>query len=70
MLVMAKKKPTSRKGKPLGVWIDTALRDAIEAARKRNRRTLREEVSLALEQYLERLGVWPPANPSQNGGQS
>lgn len=48
------------RGSPLGIWIDAALRDAIEAARKRNRRTLREEVSLALEQYLERLGVWPP----------
>lgn len=67
MVGMAKKKPQTRKGKPLGVWIDSALRDAIEAARKRNRRTLREEVSLALEEYLQRLGAWPPPSNSPNG---
>lgn len=61
MPVMAKK-PTKpvRVGKPLHVWIDSLLRDAIETARKRNRRNLREEVSIALEQYLGQIGLWPP----------
>lgn len=66
MFAVAKKpsKPV-RIGKPLHVWLDPYLRDAIEAARKKGRRTLREEVSIALEQYLEQLGLWPPPGQSE-----
>ncbi len=61
MPLMGKKKPKPvRVGKPLHVWIDAALRDAVETARRRNRRNLREEVSIALEQYLGQIGLWPP----------
>jgi hypothetical protein len=63
---MAKKKPKKpvRSGKPLHVWLDDALRDAIEEARRRSRRSLREEVSIALELYLKGLGLWsPPSDP-------
>lgn len=65
----AKKKPEKpqapppkpqRKGKPLNVWIETPLRDAIARACAKNRRPLTEEVSIALEKYLTELGLWPP----------
>lgn len=54
-----KTKPT-RSGTPLHVWLDEPLREAIEAARKKNRRSLRDEVSIALEKYLTEQGLWPP----------
>lgn len=57
MVGMAKKNP-KRTGKPLHVWLDPALRDAVETARKRNRRKLKDEVSIALEDYLRRMGLW------------
>jgi hypothetical protein len=66
MSVVAKKKPKPvRTGKPLHVWLEPALRDAIEEARRRGRRSLRGEVSIALEQYLKGLGLWPPPPPGQ-----
>ena len=42
----------------LHVWIDSDLRDALEVACKKHRRKLRDEVSIALEDYLRRLGLW------------
>jgi hypothetical protein len=63
MLTMSKKKPQPpRKGKPLHVWLDDVLRDAVEAERKGNRRSLRDEVSLLLEEALAARGKWPPAD--------
>ena len=53
--------PPIRAGKPLHVWIDDELRDAFEEARKRNRRSLKDEVSIALEFYLKSQGLWPPS---------
>lgn len=78
MLVMAEKDETTgkkkrgrpkqdgpkRPGVPLHVWITPELRDAIDLACSRNRRILRDEVSLALETYLRGLGLWPPIPPS------
>src|SRR5690348_10340631 len=70
MLTMSKPKKgrgrpaTGRKGKPLNVWLDAALRDAIERCRKGNRRALREEVAIALEEYLLKQGLWPPPGSS------
>jgi hypothetical protein len=51
---------TPREGSPLHCWIDDNLREAIDEACRRNRRKLREEVSIALEMYLRTLGLWPP----------
>jgi hypothetical protein len=56
-----------RKGKPLNVWIESDLRKAIDEACKRNRRKLNEEVSIALEEYLEKLDLWPPPLKKVNG---
>lgn len=55
------KKPSKRIGKPLNVWIASDLRDAFEEQRRRSRRNLRQEVSVALEEYLAKHGLWPPA---------
>ena len=51
----------SRKGKAsLQIYIPTELRDAIDQAMDRTRRTLTAEVSVALETHLETMGLWPP----------
>jgi hypothetical protein len=57
-----RKKPT-RTGVSLHVYVEPALREAIEAAAKSHRRSLTGEVSLALEAHLRSLGLWPPADP-------
>lgn len=56
-----KRKP-KRKGKPLHVWLEPALRDAIDESADLHRRKITEEVSIALEKYLETLGLWPRGN--------
>jgi len=33
----------------------------VELASEKNRRNLSEEVKIALEQYLQSQGLWPPA---------
>jgi hypothetical protein len=60
------KKPT-RTGKPINVWLPAPLRDALDAYVD----SLRPEPSttavvvVALEEYLSRVGFWPPpADPS------
>lgn len=60
---VARKKKTkpARPGVPLHVWLDPWLRDAIEAARRKTRRSLREEVSVWLERIASELGYSPPA---------
>ncbi len=71
MLFMARKRPNvnatepttssrpKRKGKPLNVWLADDLRDALERLRKKHRRPLREEVSIALEEYASKHGEFP-----------
>lgn len=70
MIAMAKKKSKAipRRGKPLNVWLENDLREAVETARHRSRRKLRAEVSVALEEYLTRLGLWPP--PTRKPGKA
>jgi hypothetical protein len=73
MPLMAKKKPKSdadnrpkpnRRGKPLHVWLDPALRDLLDALAARTRRSLTTEVTIALEAHLTAAGLWPPPAPS------
>lgn len=62
MLAVApqKKKPVQlRKGKPINAWINSALRDAFDAARKENRRSVKDELEIALEKHLKEIGLWP-----------
>ena len=65
MSLMAKKKEPEervRSGKNLNVWINPELRDALDELRKDTRRSLTSEVELALEEYLEKHGKWPPSD--------
>lgn len=72
MLYMARKKNVSggggssatppkqtRNGKPLHVWLDPALREAIDALAEDTRRSLTTEVAMALEEHLRKAGRWP-----------
>lgn len=52
-----------RKGKPLHVWIQGTLRDALDRACEQNKRKVNKEVEVALERYLRDIGLWPPPNP-------
>jgi predicted transcriptional regulator len=68
---MSKKRPTQPAGqgrardrgatRTITVELDPALDDALEAFRIKDRRTKRAVVTIAIEQYLERQGAWPPA---------
>lgn len=73
MLRMAKRKPPKpppaapdpapkqpRRQKPLHVWLEPALREALDRLAKRNRRLLTTEVEIALEKHLADEGLWPP----------
>src|SRR4051794_35774659 len=62
------RKAPQRSGKPLNVWLDAALRDAIDLLLTRTRRTLTTEVSIALEEHLKKAGLWPPLE-AQEGAQ-
>lgn len=54
------KAKAKRKGRPLHVWTSAELRRALEASARKNRRTLRAEVCLALERHLAaRPGMAP-----------
>jgi hypothetical protein len=53
-------KKSSRTGLPLHVYLPPALRRAFEDLATANRRTLTEEVAIALEERLEKFGKWPP----------
>ena len=54
------KKVVTRTGSPLHVWIDPALKKALDQALKISRRKLNAEVAVALEEYLTKQGLWPP----------
>jgi hypothetical protein len=43
------------------VYLDPALRDLIDALATDNRRSLTEEVAIALEERLTKFGKWPPS---------
>jgi len=66
---MAKKKPvqtttTNRTGKPVNVWIDPALYEALRAylGSQRPRPTTTSVVEVALEDFLRARGFWPPSS--------
>lgn len=69
-LMTKKKKPESgakrpkptRTGVPLHVWLDPALRQAIDCLAAQTRRSLTTEVTMALESHLKAAGLWPPAD--------
>ncbi len=54
-------KPQNRNGKPLHVWLEPKLRDAIDALAAKTRRSLTTEVTMALEKHLAEAGLWPVA---------
>lgn len=43
------------------VRLRAAYRKGVEALAKENRRTMTTEVEVALEEYLAKRGLWPPA---------
>lgn len=53
----ADKKP--REGKPLNVWIASALMKQLELLCKRDRRSKTVEVEMILEKYLTDAELWP-----------
>lgn len=68
MLCMDKKtkrgpgRPKSRKETTaFQVRIDRHLSDALEQLASKNRRPRNTEVVVAIEQYLEAAGLWPPS---------
>jgi hypothetical protein len=48
------------------VELDTRLDDAIEACRRRDRRTKKAVITLALEAYLSQQGLWSPEPDQQS----
>jgi predicted transcriptional regulator len=54
-----KRAKPNRQGKPLNVWLDDDLRNALDEMVKRSRRSITAEVSIALEEYLAKQGLWP-----------
>jgi hypothetical protein len=60
-----RRKPPQRTGKPLNVWLQEELRDALDELLGQTRRSLTAEVSIALEEHLKKHGLWPrPPRPS------
>jgi hypothetical protein len=55
-----RRKPPQRSGKPLNVWLEADVRDALDALLVQTRRSLTSEVSIALENHLKAAGLWPP----------
>jgi len=53
--------PRERKGKPLNVWIDERIRDALDVAvaRSRPRSSLKYVVEVALEEWLRSQNLLP-----------
>jgi hypothetical protein len=54
------KKPVNRTGVSLHVYIEPALREALDRLVDREERGLTAEVSRALRVYLAQQGLWPP----------
>jgi hypothetical protein len=59
------RKPPQRSGKPLNVWIQDELRDALDELLGQTRRSLTAEVSIALEEHLKKAGLWPPPDTGE-----
>jgi hypothetical protein len=57
----AGKAPQARTGLPLHVYLEPALRQALDQLAARSRRSVTAEVSIALENHLKEAGLWPPA---------
>lgn len=68
LVATPRKKKPARTGKPLSVFIDPSLREAIDNAVDaiRPTTTLTAIVEQALEEYLGRLGHWPPASQADD----
>lgn len=70
MPIMADK-PKRNRGRPrvrretvsLQARIDRALSDVLDGVADRNRRPKNTEIIIAIEQYLQSLGLWPPSPP-------
>jgi hypothetical protein len=69
MEVMAKKPKKTGRARDRGdtrlvtIELDAALDDAIEAFRQQDRRTKKTVITMALEEFLTKHGVWPPPKP-------
>jgi hypothetical protein len=48
----------------LGLRLSGHLVDLVRALAKKNRRPLTTEVTIALEEYLAKHGLWPPPPPA------
>jgi hypothetical protein len=57
-----KDEPAPRKGTPLHCWINEALREALDGFidQSRPRGSLKDHIEIAIEEYLEKRGHWPP----------
>jgi hypothetical protein len=55
-----RRKPGNRKGASINIWVTQELRDAVDALVEQERRTLTEEVCIAIEKHLREKGFWPP----------
>lgn len=60
MLDMANKKKDRHVHPQLTMRLPPEYRAALQAAAKKNRRSMTEEAKIAFEKYLESQGVWPP----------
>ena len=59
------RKPPKRTGVPLHIYIDPALRDALNKLCDKTRRLLTTEVVIALENHLQAAELWPPPEGPQ-----
>ena len=55
-----KPKTQKRTGVSLHVYLDPKVRKAIEDCSNANRRSLTEEVSIAIEEHCRKHNLWPP----------
>ena len=70
MLLMAKPKPPGRRGPgrpqtdtptvPVSTRIPQEIADILAALARRNRRSISAEVLIAVEERLQKLGLWSP----------
>lgn len=66
MVAMAKRKNNTGRARDegevkfVGAELEPALISAIEKCMEKERRTKRAVITLALEEYLTRAGLWPP----------
>jgi hypothetical protein len=65
MVAMVEKKKATRKqptrqGRSLMAWVPDDLFEAFQTLIKKNRRKIRDELIIALENHLTAFGLWPP----------